>query len=277
MSHQIIEDDGSLTDNYIESRRVILTKFFYSNVINATLSRYIDGQDIYNNDINPIEIDWVIKNLKINKAPSYDEMTAEIAKYIVYGMNSDLFYDIINCIWSNSVFLNSWKIIKVCLIPKEGKDPKVWDSYRPIALVPIWSKIIEQIVTKRRMLDLENNNIMNEAQHGFRSNRSTFTALSTVKYITDKIVCMITIDIKNSFGSIHKGDLMELLINYRVPYKIINFTDSYLSNRKVIVMEDDYVENNIGVPQGSSLGPILWLVIINDLCNTVFVIMRLEH
>lgn len=86
-------------------------------------------------------------------------------------------------------------------------------------------------------------------------------------YIVDKLAlnrisCLIAIDIKNAFGSIHKGDLVNLLVQYKVPNKIVNFINSYLCNRRVIVKYNDYVINNIGVPQGSSLGPILWLVII---------------
>lgn len=85
-------------------------------------------------------------------------------------------------------------------------------------ILPIWSKVIDNIVTKRLMLYLENNNILSDAQHGFRKNKSTITALNVFKnyishYINNKrIVCMITIDIQNAFGSIYKQDLLRLMV-----------------------------------------------------------------
>lgn len=98
LSHQIIKADGSITENDIESRRVVLKNSFYSDVVNETSISYIDAQDnIYNNDINPLEIEWVIRNLQPNKATGYDGMTTEIIKYL-YNSNPDLFYDIINSI-----------------------------------------------------------------------------------------------------------------------------------------------------------------------------------
>lgn len=110
------------------------------------------------------------------------------------------------------------------------------------------------------MLYLENNKILSEVQHRFRKGKSTFTALKAVKeYIMkyrndNRVVCMISMDIQNAFGSIHKHDLLSLMMEYDLPDKIIKFVSDYLSNRKVIVSDHDYVNNNIGVPQGSSLG-----------------------
>lgn len=78
---------------------------------------------------------------------------------------------------------------------------------------------------------------------------------------------MITIYIKNAFGSVRMTDIMNVLYNYNIPHRIIDFINSYLSNRRVIVDDSSSVVNNIGVPQGSSIGPIIWLLVINVLLD----------
>lgn len=76
---------------------------------------------------------------------------------------------------------------------------------------------------------------------------------------------MTTIDIKNAFGSAQKSHILNTFIKYNIPSRITNFVYSYLSNRKIIVSDNDYICNNVGIPQGSNIGPILWLLIINVL------------
>lgn len=128
-------------------------------------------------------------------------------------------------------------------------------------------------MTLRLTQYLEDGKILNDAQHGFKRNCSTITALESVKsYIEEninhnKIVCMIAIDIKNAFGSVGKFNILNVLMHYNVPSKIKKFFDSYLSNRSILVSDNDYIENNVDVPQGSSFGPILWLLIINTLLD----------
>lgn len=85
-------------------------------------------------------------------------------------------------------------------------------------------------------------------------------------------MCMVTVAIKNAFGSVRKTDIIKTLIKYKTPRKIIDFIYSYFTERKIIVVKNEYIDNNIGIPQGSSIGPILWLLIINGLlerCNDV--------
>lgn len=113
---------------------------------------------------------------------------------------------------------------------------------------------------------MEENRILNEYQFGFRRNRSVTDALQLVKnYIVNtinskKIVCMILQDIKNVFNSVNRNGILRLMEKYKVPYRLKFIISAYLNNRKIKVTEE-----KLGVLQGSSMGPILWLLIMNKL------------
>ncbi|GBL74561.1 hypothetical protein AVEN_176505-1, partial [Araneus ventricosus] len=75
---------------------------------------------------------------------------------------------------------------------------------------------------------------------------------------------MISLDIKNAFNSINWTDIMQLLIKYKVPLKLLRLFNSFLSERTVVLEDCTRWEYNVGVPQGSSCGPILWLLVANE-------------
>lgn len=145
------------------------------------------------------------------------------------------------------------------------------ENYRPISLLPVWGKILDKVITNILMSYFETNKILDNLQVGFRKNNSIIDALNFVKNFIDgklgekQVVCMISLDIKNAFNSIHRNDILEIMDNYRVPTKEKLLIVDYLKNRKIKVSENEYLDFNIGVPQGSSLGPTLWLLIINEL------------
>lgn len=216
------------------------------------------------------EIEHALANLKSNKSPGPDNLPGEMIK-LLYKLNSHLFTNLFNKIWSSKKFPDSWKIANVALIPKEGKDLKLIDSYRPICLLPIWGKVLDKILNNRFIAYLEDNNILDKRQYGFRRGKSTINALEVVKkYIDSKvtnneIVCMISLDIKNAFNSIRTNDLFEIMDNYHVPVGLKLIISDYLTNRKIKLLDEDYLDYNIGVPQGSCLGPTLWLLVISEL------------
>ncbi|GBM70354.1 Putative protein in type-1 retrotransposable element R1DM [Araneus ventricosus] len=159
---------------------------------------------------------------------------------------------------------------RIVLIPKAHKDLSDFESYRPICLVAIWGKILDKLITHRLVNHLETNNLLNERQYGFRENLGTITALKAVNnfILTAKnekqVTCMISLDIKNAFNSIKWADLINLLKKYSTPSKLLKVFNSFLKDRTVILNNGDRWSYNIGDPQESSCGPILWLLVANE-------------
>lgn len=131
--HRILKDGGSYTNSFDESRREILLKNFYNDTLIDSEPIQIDEHDnIYNSDLNLLELEKVINNMAKQKVPGYDGITTDIIKYL-FGVNSNVIYNIFNTI--SRIFTKIWKVSNICLIPKEGKVLTKWDSYRPITLV----------------------------------------------------------------------------------------------------------------------------------------------
>ena len=158
-------------------------------------------------------------------------------------------------------------------------------NYRPISVLPIVSKIIERAVHDQLYAYLTNADLLSNAQSGFRSNHSTSTTLHDVQdYILNNMddgyaTGVILLDLKKAFDTVNHDILIKKLKNYGIGNNELLWFESYLNNRSQVVNVNstlsDFQPVNIGIPQGSILGPLLFIMFVNclpdavDKCKTV--------
>ena len=247
---------------------------FYLDKRDKNGKRYInpDGCTFYLSPAGPAEVEKIIDEINMKKSTGPFGIPIFLLKHFK-NFFSRWLCEFVNLSFETGMFPDVLKVAKVN--PLHKKDSKIdHRNYRPISLLSVISKIFEKLIHERIYFYLDQKKLIYSKQFGFRGNYSTNHAIISltehIRNLLDKgeYVCGVFVDLEKAFDTVHHDILCDKIKAYGLRGNINNLLKSYLTDRKqyVSINGTDSETKNVtcGVPQGSSLGPLLFLLYIND-------------
>lgn len=231
---------------------------------------------LFFNPTSKTEIIEIVKMLKRKKTVDIYGMNTCILKEVI-EYTADPLTKIFNECLQQGIFPDQLKMARILPVFKGGDDQL--SNYRPISILPAISKIFETIIKNRLVQYFDKYSLFNISQHGFVKGKSTATAIACVlEYVAEALdsgeeTVVACCDLSKAFDTVDHKILIEKLQGYGVRGTANKLLESYLDNRKQIVewnkIRSSTLKIKRGVPQGSILGPVLFLIYVNDMPYSV--------